>query len=342
MSSEPPGRRAPIPSADAILDRALEFLDLVYEAAESPSALQSALALLSEIAGAPSVLLLATEGGERRLVAAAHAASAPANDAGSVQLRSDRVRTIPLSRGLELVVDPGLASTPHPAQEILLLRLAPHLARALRISERHAHDEEGGQQDAARLDRLSLAVALLDSDGQIVHLNRVARMLIGAATSIEVEHHRFVIRHAATRVLFEALVERVAAPPDPERRFVGGRLTVADGQWGRVDLLVAPFAVRVAQASVAAGVVLSARAAAPSPEERLRDLCALTEEEARIAIDVVAGRGRDEDPDREATEATLRSLYRKLGTTRQADLLRLVLRPPGVVFDSAASRSRAI
>jgi PAS domain-containing protein len=233
-----PGNRLSHPVSDALLDGALAFLDLAYETAESPSRLREALALLAELIGAPSVLLLSSEGSERRLVAAAHAASRPANDGASIHLRSDRVRTIPLSGALELVVDPGAIQ---PLQETLLLRLAPHLARALRFADRHAHDEEGEQQNVARLDRLAIAVALLDPDGQIVVLNRAARLLLGASTALELAGHRFQIRHGVTRVLFESLVERVTAPPDPDRQFVGGRLMLADGQWGRVDLLVAPY-----------------------------------------------------------------------------------------------------
>lgn len=339
MADDFSGHRPLLHPGGSPLDGALAFLDLAYETAESPSRLREALALLAELVGAPSVLLLSTEAGERRLVAAAHAPSSPANESAELNVRSDRLRTIPLSHALELVVD---ASATRPLQEALLLRLAPHLGRALRIADRHAHDEEDDHLSLARLDRLALAVVLLDPNGQVVLLNRVARVLLGAATSIEIASHRLAVRQGVARVLFESLVERVIAPPDPDRKFVGGRLTVPDGQWGGIQLLVAPCSTRVSHSEVSAAVLLSAPGLAPPPEERLCDLFGLAPEEARVAVDIIAGRGRDEDPDREATEALVRALYRKLGTTRQADLLRLALRPPGVVFESASQRSRTL
>jgi len=64
--------------------------------------------------------------------------------------------------------------------------------------------------------------------------------------------------------------------------------------------------------------------------------------EAELAVELVAGRTPvGPDGDLAAGQARIAALYRKLGTTRQADLLRFLLRPPGVVFE-AAERSRSV
>jgi hypothetical protein len=314
----------------------LQLLGLVYEGTERPRALNEALALLAELTGAASILLLDTRT-DRQLVAAAHAASAAAPQAVRLPLRSDRLRIVPIAGGFELVLD---HARPSDGQLGLLTLLAPHLARALRLAEHRAAAQLATDANGLHaLDRLPLAVMLLDRKGELALLNRAARSLLAGATALAIEERRLVPHPGVPRALFEGLVERATAPPDAERHFVGGRLELVDPNWGRIELFVARHDGCFGDQEVAVAVLLCAAGVFPGPEQRLRELHGLSADEARVAVDLIVGRPPAAPSDGDLP-TLIRGLYGKLGSTRQADLLRLLLRPPGVVFERSP-RTRA-
>jgi len=314
----------------------LEFLDRAYEAAEHPDRLTEALTALADLTGASSVLLLALREGDRQLVAAAHNHHANGTHAARLPLNSESLRTVPLAGGYELVLDPGqLGESQHAA----VLRLVPHLTRALRLADRLGGHEAHDAHLAAGFERLRLPVVLLDRSGELALLNREARNLLAAAQALTIDNRRLVVHAPVPSALFESLVERVLSPPDVERRFVGGKLEVADSTWGQIEVVIAKLDAAFDGHDVAVAVLLAAPGKTPTPAERLAGLFHLSAEEARAAVDLIAGRTPSlpagGDPD-----ALIRGLYSKIGTTRQSDLLRLLLKPPGIVFERA-SRSRA-
>lgn len=326
---------APFTTADA--KPLLAVVERLYDAAEHPERLRDALAAVTDLVGAGSVLLLVADGADRRLVSASHGPARLAQHHHNLPLSSESPRTVPLAAGFELVFDrldssPGTMAT--------LAELRPHLVRALRLGERLGARPGGQDLTAVDLDRLPIGVVLLGLDGTAVAINRAARAVLSAATAIGLEARRLTPRPAVQRAMLESLVERLVAPPQPGRRFVGGRLLLTDETWGEVDLLLARFDSRFEGESVHALAVVSASGAAVWPEARFVDLLGLDAEEARLAVALVLGREPAEGAGHDASQERIRALYGKLGTTRQSDLVRLLLRPPGVVFE-AADRIRA-
>lgn len=319
--------------------RVLAVVERVYDAAEHPERLRDALAAVADLAGAGSALLFVVDGADRRLLAASHA---PARLTGShatrVPLRSDTTRTVPLAGGFELVLDhvDECAET-----LVAITALVPHLVRALRLGERLGARTSSHNWKLSDLDRLPIGVLLLAGDGTALAINRAARGILSSATSVELSGRRLVPHSPVQRAMVETLVERLVAPPEPGRRFVGGRFHLADETWGEVDLLLTRFDTRCENEIVHAVAVLSAAGAAITPEERLRDLLGLDTEETALTVALVLGREPREGDEGETLQTRIRSLYDKLGTTRQTDLVRLLLRPPGVVFE-AAERARTI
>jgi hypothetical protein len=310
----------------------LATIERCYDAAEHPERLREALAALADLTGATSALLLVREGAEQRLLAASHGPSRAVADDRPLSWRSDSPRTVPLGGGFELVVD-RLGDSPSALQ--LLMSVAPHLGRALRVGERLGARPAALDLRAVDLDRLAVGVVLLGADGGAVAINRAARGVLAAASALQLDARHLSPRAAAQRVLVAALVERVVSTPEPGRRFVGGRVHLADDTWGEIDLLVARFDTRC-EGSVVHGVALvSARGATTSPELRFREMFGLDEHHAALAVELLVGRGESAADDAEAARAAIAALYAKLGTTRQTDLVRLLLRPPGVVFETA-------
>lgn len=320
-------RAAPSVARDA---RLLDCLDLIYRAAEQPGCLSAALARLAELVGASSALVLAIEGSDRRLVGAAHASKPAGGARARLPVSSQSLRTVPLAGGFELVLErDGWADV----ELATLVQLAPHLGRALRLADRLGHHAPAPRDPLGELDRLPLAVVLLSASREVLAINRTARGLLAHCTALAVVEHRLVATKPAARALLETLIERVTAPPDPDRRFVGGRLELDDAHWQKLELLV----LRAASASLVPGtvgaVLLSASGAVISAEQRFRELFALDEREACAAVDLLVGRSPAAVDSLPAATDLVRSIYRKVGTTRQADLVQAVLRSPGVLFE---------
>jgi hypothetical protein len=300
------------PAADHLMPTAIHleaiycFVDLIYEAVEHPGSLEEALATLAELAEVGSVLLLAVHGDERRLVAAGRSPMRSSNSGyHPANVRSDATRTIPLCGGFELVIDRAELSPPILAA---LIRLAPHLARAVRLSERLRMAERGNPDRVEAIERLPIAALFLDGEGAVAFLTRQAR--------------------------------EVLAVPAATRSFVGGRIPLPDGHWPRIDVMVAPYRIQIEKSEVRGVIFLSVPGEVKSPEEVLMDRYALTFEETSALGNLICGREPAKDDDRKRLQAAIHALYRKLGTTRQADLIRLLLRPPGVVFEPESGRSR--
>ncbi|MCM2270678.1 MAG: hypothetical protein NDJ75_11295 [Thermoanaerobaculia bacterium] len=327
------GEAATLPHSE----RLLAVLDRFYDAAEHPERLRDALAALAELTGVGSVLLLAVEGVERRLLSATHAAARPGLGHVRLPLRSDALRTVPLAGGFELVLDRAELA---PRALASLTLLAPHVTRALRLADRLAQPGDRRELRPSDLDRLPLGVVLLGKDGAVVTLNRAARGLLASSTALALDGRRLRAAAAVSHALLETLVERVVAPAEAGRKFVGGRLHLADEAWGAVDLLVTRCESCSERQEVHGAALLAAPGATPTFAGRLADLLGLAAEEAEVAVELIAGR-TPADGDPAAAQQRIGALYKKLGTTRQADLLRFLLRPPGVVFE-AAERSRAV
>jgi len=310
------------------LCRLVDLIDLAYQAIELPGRLHSLLAEVAAATGVESILLVGTAGGERQLLADAHVALRR-DEVRDLAPRSERgTRTVPLGGGLELVLD--RAELP-PAGRLLLQRLIPHLARALRLAERFAAVERAGLHVAA-IERLALAVTLLDERGRILLLNRAARRMVSTGGPLGIEDGRLVPRHPLSRVLFESLVERVASPASSGRRRGGGRLRLEDGDGEPVDLVVTAFDGHVDGAAASCAVFLSEVGSPASLEARLSEIHGLGEDETRAFLHLVEGCPSASADMNEGIARGVKALYGKLGSTRQRDLVGLLLRPPGAVY----------
>lgn len=320
---------------DERVGRLLDCVDRIYRSAEQPGHLHEALARLAELVGAGSALVFAVDGTERRLIAAAHAPSEASSGRARLPVTSLGLRTVPLAGGFELVLERSHL----PESELaVLVQLAPHLARAIRLAERIGGRSSTAHDHGAELDRVPLGVVLLSASREVVALNRAARGVLANCSSIGLVEQRLVATRPAARAMLESLIERVTAQPVADRRFVGGHLELEDDCWKRLDVLVLRAASEPLAPGTVGAVLLSAPGAAISAEQRFRDLFALDPLEAQVAVDLLVGKPpAGLPPDRDPT-AVVQSIYRKVGTTRQSDLLHYVLRPPGVVFEQAARR----
>jgi len=302
---------------------------MIYQAVESPDQLDSVLAALADLTGAESARLVRTGDNEHRVLATGRAKSWSGKAGGEASPAMEGevgVRILPLFGDYELVLD---RSDPSPERLAHLVRLAPHLTRALRLAERLEANRDGLSLGKQSLDRLPFGVALLDREKRVLLLNRAAGTLTRPGAPLDLREHRLIPRAAVARVMFDTLLERTVRPGRPgPRRHSGGQVTLPmRGQVG-AELIVAPLRAPTERGLCACAVLMfSPRLAVPDPETLFEQAHGLSAEEARTAARLLAGRtpGDDEKLGNAEGEARLLAILEKLGTTRQNDLLSLVL-----------------
>jgi DNA-binding CsgD family transcriptional regulator/PAS domain-containing protein len=236
---------------------------------------------------------------------------------------------------LSLIRDDGARE--HGADDRRLVSaLLPHLARAVQIHRRLLPVSvlDGAAVDA--LDCLSSGVVLLDGSGRTIFLNRAAERLLRQRDGLCIEHGCLVAALPQEREALRLLVAQAAQTTAGASLRAGGALPISRPSMRRpYNVLVTPLGRRHTSLhgpEAAVAVFLA------DPEDRgsneigtLVRLFGLTPAEARLAAAVATGAPLAEVADalgigRETARTQLRSVFAKTGTTRQAELVRIIAR----------------
>ncbi|MEX2201971.1 MAG: helix-turn-helix transcriptional regulator [Dongiaceae bacterium] len=221
---------------------------------------------------------------------------------------------------------------PYGAREVELFRLlAPHVSRAVAISD--ALDVRTLRSEAleATLDGLVAGVYLAARDGRIVYMNASAVRQARTGTALRVVGNRLVPNDQAARVALanaiadasRDIVDGEHALAIPEKGGVGYVATLLPLEHGRRRSIVAPFAASVA-------IFTQEPTQVPlMPGEAFARLYGLTGGELRVSMALAQGLGAKEAAEMlgisEPTVRThLQHMFLKTGTSRQAELLHLL------------------
>ena len=220
-------------------------------------------------------------------------------------------------------------------REVGLFRLlAPHVCRALTISD--ALDIKTLRSEAleATLDGLAAGVYLTGREGRVVYLNAAAERQVKAGTALRIVDNRMIPTDLKARAALSTAIDEVSRN-DSEAGSAGHTLAISgsDGtgyvatilpvERGRRKSIVAPFAA-------CAAVFVQDPARVPlMPGEAFARLYRLTSGEVRVLLALIQGLGGKEAADMlgisEPTVRThLQRIFSKTGTSRQTDLLRLL------------------
>ena len=236
---------------------------------------------------------------------------------------------------LSLIRDEGAGE--HSTENRRLLgALMPHLSRAIQIHRRLLPVSvlDGAAVDA--LDCLSAGVILLDEQGRTIFVNRAAERLVRARDGLCIEHGCLGAVLPQERDALRLLVMQAARRSAGESLHAGGALSISRPSMRRpYNLLVTPLGRRHTSLhgpDAAVAVFVS------DPEDRvlgetgaLVRLFRLTPAEARLAAAVATGAPLGDVADTlriglETARTQLRSVFAKTGTTRQAELVRIIAR----------------
>jgi DNA-binding CsgD family transcriptional regulator len=213
-------------------------------------------------------------------------------------------------------------------------QIVPHIRRAVLIGRVIELKTAEASTFADTLDGLSAGMFLVDATGRIVHANASGHAMLTEGAVLRVAGGRFVPTDAeAARSLNGIFAEAGAGDAAVGIKGIAVPLVTESGEQYAVHVLPLTSGVRrkagASFAAVAAVFVRKASIEAPSMPEIIAKRYALTPTELRVLVAIVEIGGVPETAETlgigEATVKThLHRVFSKTGTSRQADLVKLV------------------
>jgi DNA-binding CsgD family transcriptional regulator len=213
------------------------------------------------------------------------------------------------------------------AEEQLLRVLAPHLQRAVALNLHLARIEMQRDAAAEMLNRCGHGAILVDAQARVLFANRFAEELLSRGRALRVRDGRLA---AAAPAVTEALRALIAGARDE----AGGQLLALPRRGGgRLVAEVLPVRAETAwlpQPPAAIIFVKDPQARKLPTSRQLRLLFDLTPAQAALAREILHGDGVNAAASRlgiaRATARThLLEVFRKTGTSHQAELVRVIL-----------------
>jgi DNA-binding CsgD family transcriptional regulator/PAS domain-containing protein len=218
----------------------------------------------------------------------------------------------------------------------LLTRLTPHLNRSLEIYARLNRTSSERDIYAGAVDQLSVATIILDEQGRILNCNAVASALLDEKNALGVQDGRLVLEGRDRNQALQTALESVMSSQLQGQTSVVKALRVPRED-ARADLgLVVrpvPSSTRVeGEIRPSAAVFISdPDLQETTSQQTLEELFELTPAEARVATLLARGLSLAEVSELQSisqhtARAQLKAIFAKTGVSRQAELVRLVLK----------------
>lgn len=224
------------------------------------------------------------------------------------------------------------------ADKEVLIALRPHLEQSLALFSRLRRDETELQVMIDTLDRLTICTFILDGAGRIVRTNSAGRRLMKSSQAIRAADDRLVLASKTDNAALQQLIGKALTARRDANNFTEALRIDSDAD-RHLGVLVRTIETpsRYSNEAEPAAVVYVSGSAANQPLERLvSQIFDLTPSEAHLAALLAAGLSLAEAAEKlDLTENTVRSycktILSKTGVSRQADLVRLILRSVAVL-----------
>ncbi|MEO8277484.1 MAG: helix-turn-helix transcriptional regulator [Thermoanaerobaculia bacterium] len=319
----------------ASVPRSLELADWIYAASLEARGWYQVTRVLAAAVGSGRCWLVAEEAGRSRIVAASDLAVPAGSRLSSAG--SEWAADPPGAAAIDLGGDESLRlifdRAPFQADERDFVRMVGrHIVRSRMLARTLARAEARGRLATAALDRMAMGVAILDGEGRVAHINPTARKLLEKESAVEFSGDRMIFVDEAIDRSLRGLRER-SIEGSERRRLAVELLRLSRGpQTAPLEILAVSLeGLDLAEGGAAVALFLSdSERAGDTPATILRRLYGLTAAEAKVAGEILRGYGIDEAAEhlglkRETIRTHLKHIFAKVGTTRQADLVRLLL-----------------
>lgn len=229
----------------------------------------------------------------------------------------------------------------------LLLR---HMAIALSLAVKLGTLEQQSGLTMALVDALPHAVFALDADGKIILANARAERLLEAGDGLIVFDRRLQCRVGSQQPRFERLIAAALAPDPAQARGGWLRIHRASGRPSYVALVAQLAPSQEIFGSFHPKALIFVRDptdVAFAQEQALREIYGLTEAEARLASALSAGHSIESAAAllliQPATARDhLKSVFRKVGVSRQQDLIRALASLSTIAAPSSGTGNKAV
>lgn len=224
------------------------------------------------------------------------------------------------------------------ADKDVLIALRPHLEQALTLFSRLRRDETELQAMIDALDRLTICTFILDGASRVIRTNSAARTLLQSSRDVRLTEGRLSLAGKASNAALQQLVGKAISA----RRSSGSstealRVDVdAERPLGVLVRTIEAPTRYVNDAEPAAVIYVSGLETGQPLERLVSQIFDLTPSEAHLAALLAGGLSLSEAAGKlDLTENTVRSycktILSKTGVSRQADLVRLILRSVAVL-----------
>lgn len=217
----------------------------------------------------------------------------------------------------------------------LFRSLIPHVCQALKIAEAIGLRTMRSEAFKATLDTLSVGVYLHDRQGRLVYMNHAAKCQIKAGSVLRIANNRLSSASAEAQ---DALDRAIATACSDSASQCPASIALPLQKDGAAGLIATVVALNrrqcqtLATPSVAACAVFvqDSRIAPLVPAEALARLFSLTLAEVDVLLALADGRSLQGAADvlgiaHSTAKSHLLKIFQKTGTSRQADLVRLVM-----------------
>jgi DNA-binding CsgD family transcriptional regulator len=215
-----------------------------------------------------------------------------------------------------------------------LALLAPHFRRAVTLGNLFERKQMVMESLAETLDALKAGVFVLTGDSAVVHANRSAKNYLDGNQAFRIANGKLVPREAAA---VTALAEALAAASSGDEALGSGDPSIVFRTGGETALIGTVMALKdgarrqaaLRYRAVAALCLREASIQAPVVAPAMAELYNLTPREMTVLATMIESAGVPEVADilglSEGTiKSHLKSIFRKTGAARQADLIKLV------------------
>lgn len=221
----------------------------------------------------------------------------------------------------------------------LLTELVPHLQRALKIHREFSRLKIQETALQIGLDKMVMGLALFDEQGQVMYTNPMAETILSSHPAIQRQGDRIIATHPEDgrklkMLLDHAIQDMLSETFQPQ----AAGLRSGNGR-GPLPVLVTSVKPDDKMADPEAGRIRAAiyfgdpTHSHPILPETLTETYGLTSAEAWVAISIANGLSLEDVAEQSGTSintarSQLRSIFRKTNTSRQAELVKLLLTGP--------------
>lgn len=218
----------------------------------------------------------------------------------------------------------------------ILKYIAPHLQRAIQIYAKLNRTTSERDLYAGAVDQLSVATIILDEQGRLLNTNAIAKAMLEEGDGIGLRGQQLRINGRDTNNrLQEAVKTIISAQQNRETSVVRALCVPRSGGRSDLGLVIRPVPTSQwseGQSSPCAAVFISDPDLHDSASQHvLGELLGLSPAEANLAILLARGLSLAESSESQnisqhTARAQLKSIFAKTGVSRQAELVRLILK----------------